>query len=88
MVMIIKGYDIRVVSMPSIEQFKAQGSKYQDEILPLGTKVFVIENSSSYSWYQFVYNEKYLITSDLFDWNSNTDILRDAIIEKIENLIK
>ena len=90
-----KGYDIRVVSMPSIELFKKQKQSYQDEILPFGKKVFVIEASSSYSWYDFVYNDKYLITIDEFGKSgSNEDVLnefgftKDKIIEKIENLLK
>lgn len=90
-----KGYDIRVVSMPSIELFKKQKQSYQEEILPFGKKVFVIEASSSYSWYDFVYNDKYLITVDKFGLSgSKDDILnefgfaKDKIIEKIENLLK
>lgn len=90
-----KGYDIRVVSMPSIELFKKQKSSYKDEILPFGTKVFVIEASSKYSWYEFVYNEKYLITVDSFGYSgSKEDVLdrfnftKDKILEKIENLLK
>lgn len=90
-----KGYDIRVVSMPSIELFKKQKKTYQEEILPFGKKVFVIEPSSSYSWHEFVYNDKYLITVDKFGLSgSKEDILdkfdftKEKIIEKIENLLK
>lgn len=90
-----KGYDIRVVSMPSIELFKKQKQSYQDEILPFGTKVFVIEASSSYSWHEFVYNDKYLITVDEFGKSgSKEDVLNEfgftteQITEKIENLLK
>lgn len=89
-----KGYDIRVVSMPSIELFKKQKTSYQEEILPFGKKVFVIEPSSSYSWYDFVYNDKYLITVDEFGKSGDKDdvladfgFTKDKIIEKIEKLL-
>ena len=86
-----KGYDIRIVSIPSIELFKKQSSNYQEEILPLGIKVFVIENSTSYSWYQFVYNDKYLITSDKVNWykdKESKEEFTNMVATKIENLIK
>ncbi len=89
-----KGFDIRVVSMPSIELFKKQKQSYRDEILPFGVKIFVIEASSSYSWYEFVYNEKYLITVDQFGYSAaKEDVLnefsftKEKITEKIENLL-
>lgn len=90
-----KGFDIRVVSMPSIELFKKQKDNYREEILPFGTKVFVLEASSSYSWYEFVYNEKYLITVDQFGYSGDKeDVLeefsftKEKITEKIENLLR
>ncbi len=90
-----KGYDLRVVSMPSIELFKKQKQSYRDEILPFGVKVFVLEAASSYSWYEFVYNEKYLITVDDFGYSGDKiDVLeefsftKEKITEKIENLLR
>lgn len=90
-----KGYDIRVISMPSIELFKKQPEKYREKLLPLGVKTFVIEASSSYSWHEFVYNDKYLITIDSFGKSAKRTILEkkfgfdfDSILEQIENLLK
>ena len=85
-----KGYDIRVISMPSIEIFLKNDKKYIEELLPEGIKTFVIDNSSSYSWNSFVYNDKYLITPDKVEWykNDNIDSFKEEIIEKIENLLK
>lgn len=90
-----KGYDIRVVSMPSIELFKKQKDSYKEEILPFGVKKFVIEASSSYSWHEFVYNDKYLITVDKFGLSGDKDdvldefgFTKEKILEKIENLLK
>ena len=57
--------------------------------------MFVIEASSSYSWHEFVYNDKYLITVDKFGKSgSKEDILDEygftveKIEEKIENLLR
>ena len=90
-----KGYDIRVVSMPSISLFKKQTQSYQKEILPDHAKVFVIEASSSYSWYEFVWNEEYLITVNQFGFSGSKDHILEAfgfttdkISMKIENLLK
>lgn len=44
-----KGYNLRLVSMPSLNIFKEQSEKYQKEILTDKEK-FVIEFSSSMSW--------------------------------------
>lgn len=92
--LIEKGFATRVVSMPSIELFKKQKPKYQEEILPKNVKTFVIEASSSYSWYQFVENKNYLFTVDSFGFSGNKDqvldyfgFTKDKIIEKIEKLI-
>ena len=49
-----KGYDLRVVSMPSIERYNNLTKEEKEELLPLGVKKFVIEKGSSYSWYSFV----------------------------------
>lgn len=93
-ILIKEGFDIRVVSMPSIERFHKQPSSYQEEILPFGTKVFVIEASSSYSWYSFVYNKKYLITQDEFGLSGDKeDVLnefgftKEKIVERIKSLL-
>lgn len=90
-----KGYDIRVVSMPCISLFRKQKQTYQEEILPKGTKTFVIEASSSYSWDQFVEKREYLITLDEFGKSGKKeDIMNyfgfttEQIIIKIEELLK
>lgn len=85
----------RVVSMPSIELFKKQSKEYQEEILPLTSKKIVIEFSSSYSWNEFVYNDKYLFTVDNFGKSGNKEDIKkelgidiDTLYEKIEELLK
>lgn len=89
-----KGYDIRIVSMPSIEVFERQPDTYKNEILPSNIKTFVIEASSPYSWYKYVKNEDYLFTVNNFGYSGKKeDILskfkltEKDIIKKIEELL-
>lgn len=73
-----KGYDIRIVSMPSIEVYERQSDEYKSIILPKNTKTFVIEASSSYSWHKYVENEDYLFNIDKFGYSAK----KDDILEK------
>ena len=86
-----KGFDIRLISMPSTSLYEKNKDDYKKDLLPLGRKVFIIEKSSSLSWYKYVYNDSYLITSDKVDWYRNDNEKEDFkknIEEIIENLLK
>ena len=90
-----QGINVRLVSMPSIERFNLQSAEYKEKILPLTIKKIVIEFSSPYSWYNFVYNEKYLFTVNEFGQSGNReDILNsfslneEIILNKIKDLLK
>ena len=85
-----EGLDLRVVSMPCMEVFKEQSKEYQESLLPIGIKTFVIEAGSSALWHQFVYNEKYLMTIDKFGQSGTKDeVLEycDFSYEKIKQKI-
>lgn len=90
-----KGYDFRVISMPSIEKFRKNDKKYQESILPNNKNTFVIEMSSSYSWDNFVINRDHLFTVDTFGISASFEDIKqqykfdEKYIEKrIEELIK
>jgi transketolase len=90
-----KGYDLRVVSMPSIERYNSLTKEEKAELLPLGVKKFVIEKGSSYSWYSFVYKDSYLFTLDKFGASGKTEevnsfygFTKEEISLKIEALLK
>ena len=90
-----KGYDLRVVSMPSIERYNNLTKEEKEELLPLGVKKFVIEKESSYSWYSFVYKDSYLFTLDKFGASGKTEevnsfygFTKEEISLKIEALLK
>ncbi len=74
-----EGLDLRVVSMPIMEEFIKESEEYQEKILPFGVKRVVIEAGSSYGWHRFVYNSKYLITLD----NYGTSGTRDEVLSYV-----
>lgn len=83
-----KGYGIRLVSMPCMERFEKMDDKYKREVLPDGVKTFVLELSSSLSWYKYVKNHDYLFTIDEFGASgAKDDVLRKYGFTK-ENIEK
>lgn len=90
-----KGYDIRLVSAPSLERYHALEKEKQEELFPVGIKKFVLEKSSSYSWYEFVHNKNYLFTIDCFGASGTKEQLdekygftKEAIADQMEQLLK
>ena len=90
-----KGYDFRIISMPSIERYNKLSDLEKEELLPIGKKKFIVEKSSAYSWYKFAYNDNYLFTVDRFglsgkasDINAKFNFTSDEIALKIEEIIK
>lgn len=71
--LIEKGYGIRIVSMPSMSRFEKMSEEYQNEVLPKNVKTFVIERSSSLSWYKYVNDKKRMFTIDSFGASGNKD---------------
>lgn len=91
----LKGMEVRVVSMPCMELFEQQSKNYQEEILPIGYKTFVIERSSKFGWHKYVYNDKYIMGLDEFGYSGKSeDVLSklklddDTIAKRIERLLK
>lgn len=91
----IKGFDIRVVSMPSISRFLENTKDYIEEILPVGIRKIVIESSSKMPWNEIVFNKKYLITLDTYGKSGKKDDVYkefgfdiDSLEEKVEDLLK
>ena len=65
------------------------------KIIPTNTKVFVIEASSSYSWYFLVNSKDYLFTVDEYGKSgTKEDLMKeygftsDKISSRIQNLLK
>lgn len=90
-----RGIAIRLVSMPSTTLFEKQPLKYQESIIPKDVPVFVIELSSSYSWYKYAHDKEHLFTIDEFGASGNKEELlkkygfdSEKIADKIEKLLK
>jgi len=74
-----EGKNIRVVSMPSLELFKAMDLRYKNEVLPVGKKVIVIEAGCSHELRDLVSNGKYLITLNEFGYSGK----REHVLQKM-----
>ncbi len=91
----IKGINIRVVSMPSMERFLKKDDEYKEKILPVGIKKIVLECASSMPWNKIVFNDKYLITLNEFGYSGTKEEVYQefgfdiqSLEEKIEHLLK
>lgn len=67
-----QGFDVRVVSMPSMNLFKAQDQSYQNEILPKNAKIITIEAGSTMPWTYFTPKEN-TIGIDEFGYSGTKD---------------
>ena len=91
----VKGFNLRVVSMPNLGRFLNQDEEYIEKVLPVEIRKIVVEASSSMSWNKIIYNSKYLITLDEFGTSGKyTDVYKkygfdsESLEEKIEKLLK
>lgn len=90
-----KNIGIRLVSMPSIERFFKNDQKYIEKILPKNINKFIIERSSSYSWYKIENKPEHLFTIDEFGYSGSkeeidkkTHFEEGYITAKIEEMLK
>ncbi len=91
----IKGFDLRVVSMPSLNLFLDQEDSYIDEVLPVEKRKIVIEKAPGQIWNKLIFNDKYIISQETYGNSGKPeDVLKkygfdiDSLEEKVENLIK
>lgn len=89
-----KGYDIRLVSMPSLDLFLEQPSSYQEQVIPSSSLVFTIEASSTMGWYQ-VASKNCAIGINRFGLSGlKEDVLKevqfdyDSILKRIEEKLQ
>lgn len=71
------GIDLRVISMPCQELFLMQNESFRYNLIPGGVKVIVVEAGSSFGWFRFVVNEKYLMTIDKFGISGTKNEVED-----------
>ena len=62
-----EGIDARLVSMPCLERFAAQGVAYREEVLPSAvTKRISVEAGTTFGWHRWVGSEGYALGIDGF----------------------
>lgn len=83
--------NLRVVSMVSMSTYEEQSIEYKQTLLPAGYKKIALEYGSSYSWYKYVFSDKYLINVNTFGKSgSKEDVLKSFNLdyESIKKYIK
>jgi len=91
-----RGYNIRVVSMPSIDLFEAQSDKYKNQVIPNDLKsVFTIEAGSTIGWYKYAGKYGKCFGVDTFGVSANEidlykkfNLNSDYIANEIAKIIK
>ena len=91
----VKGFDLRIVSMPSLGLFLEQTDEYIDSVIPVEKRKIVIEKSRKVDWNRLIFNDKYIISlEDYGTSGKKDDVLKkfgfdiDTLEEKVEDLIK
>ncbi len=65
--LIKEGIDVRVVSMPCVEDFEAQTAKYKESVLPAKIRARVaVEAGATMSWYKYVGLDGKIVGIDTF----------------------
>lgn len=64
---------VRIVSMPSIEQFLCCDKEYRDNVIPPNKEVIVIEAGTSFGWHRITDNKINYITVDNFGKSGSKD---------------
>jgi transketolase len=62
-----EGVDVRIVSMPCMEDFEAQSEKYKESVLPSNVRARVaVEAGASMCWYKYVGLDGKIVGIDTF----------------------
>jgi transketolase len=87
-----KGYDLRVVSMPSMFMYDHTSKKYQKEVLPGRAKKIAIEMGSSMPWYKYSRNvfgiDRFGISAPIDDALKALKFTKEDLVTYIEKVIK
>jgi len=86
--LLIKGVEVRVVSMPSVNRFSQMSEEYQKTILPENIPTVALEASSGYSYLPFVNSKKHLLNIERFGCSGEKNEVLKKLnfdIEAIEN---
>lgn len=79
-----EGKKIRVVSMPSMELFRAQDGAYKEEILPKGVKKVSIEMGTTFGWAEWTGACGLNIGIDRFGISGKGDLVQEELGFSVE----
>ncbi|ARI77415.1 transketolase [Halobacillus mangrovi] len=91
-----KGYDVRVVSVPSFDRFNAQSAEYKEEVLPSNVRTrLAVEMAASFGWERYVGLDGSVLGIDKFGASAPGDTVIenygftvDNVVKHAENLMK
>ena len=71
------GHSVRIVSMPSMEIFRAQSDEYQNSVIPSDCPVAAVEAGSPMPWYRFTGRDGLVIGMDRFGASAPAKLLAE-----------
>ena len=84
----LKGFNVRVVSMPSCELFEQQDSEYKEQVLPSSGKRMAIEAGTGDLWYKYVGLEGKVISIEDFGESAPADQLFKEFGFTVDNVVE
>jgi len=84
----LKGYNVRVVSMPSTELFDAQDAEYKSLVLPASGKRMAIEAATGDFWYKYVGLDGEVISMERFGESAPADQLFKEFGFSVEKVVE
>ncbi len=83
------GIDVRVVSMPCLEDFEKQPQKYKDSVLPKSVKArLAVEAGSPMCWYKYVGLDGKVIGMNTFGASAPAKLLFTKFGFTVENIVE
>ena len=84
-----KGINVRVVSMPCMEEFDKQAKDYKESVLPKSVKARVcVEAGSPYSWYKYAGECGEIIGMNEFGASAPANVLFPHFGFSVENVVE
>ncbi len=84
----LKGFNVRVVSMPSCEVFEQQAIEYRQQVLSKTGKRMAIEAGTGDLWYKYVGLEGKVISMDRFGESAPAEQLFKEFGFSVENVVQ
>lgn len=86
--LLLKGQDVRVVSMPSMELFDAQSDEYKQTVLPKEVrKRLAVEMATDFGWYKYVGLDGKVLCVNTFGASAPADIIIKNYGFTVENVV-